>query len=176
MSDATGLHSPSTATPLPLEMWRARPLADLVHHLTEHYHAPLKAQLTQLETLARKVVREHGARQPQRLPALLDALLALSAELKLHLLEEETVLFPALLDGRLLQVAPSLAMMESDHAETRHQLFELRSLTNQYKAPEGACASWKALWAGLQQLELSLEEHMTLEAEALLERVFAGEC
>lgn len=170
MSIATGLHSFSTP-----DAWRARPLSDLVHHLTEHYHRPLEAQLTRLEALARKVVREHGAHQPQRLPALLDALLALSAELKLHLFEEETVLFPALLDGRALQVAPSLAMMESDHADTRRQLFELRSLTDQYRVPPEADASWRALWVGLQQLEASLEDHMQLESEALLDRVFAGE-
>ncbi|MCZ6753743.1 MAG: hemerythrin domain-containing protein [Gemmatimonadetes bacterium] len=46
----------------------------------------------------------------------------------------------------------------------------LRQLTDQYLPPEGACNTWRALWAGLEDLEHQLHVHIHLESNILFPR------
>ncbi|HEX6881273.1 MAG TPA: hemerythrin domain-containing protein, partial [Terriglobales bacterium] len=54
-------------------------------------------------------------------------------------------------------------------------LRELRSLTSNYKVPEDACTSFRALYTGLLELEGDLHQHIHLENNILHPRAIAME-
>jgi regulator of cell morphogenesis and NO signaling len=47
-------------------------------------------------------------------------------------------------------------------------------LTNDFQPPEEACPTWKALYLGLEQLELDLMRHIHLENAVLFPKVLVG--
>ncbi len=153
--------------------WNAAPLDGLVRHILTAYHAPLREELPRLESMARKVVRVHGEREPERLPALLEVYLSLQAELSEHLDREERELFPPILEQGAA-AGPRVASLRDDHAEAGRRLAEIRALTDDFRVPAGACNTWRALWAGLEALEGSLHEHIHLENNVLFPRLAAA--
>lgn len=156
--------------------WLEAPLVDLVDHIVGAYHVPLREELPRLEAMARKVARVHADRDPEgRLPEILETLLALKAELESHMDREERELFPRLLAAQgeaplEIGVAPYL----DDHEEAGAALARLRELTDEYRPPEDACNTWRALWAGLEALERTMHEHVHLENNVLFPRATAA--
>jgi len=154
--------------------WGTAPLAQLIDHILEAYHVPLKEELPRLLAMAEKVYRVHGEKDPEGLKGLLDTLRALSEELTSHMLKEERVLFPMIRDGRGAQAGGPIDAMEHEHESAGAALRRLRELTDNYQAPAGACNTWCALWAGLEALEMSLHEHIHLENNILFPRSLAS--
>ena len=150
--------------------WTEQPLPALVSHLLERYHAGLREELERLRGLAIKVLRVHGAKDPVRLQRLFDTYSELADDLVPHLEKEERVLFPWILSGRPVPHGGPIAVMMSDHDGAAALLARLRELTGDYLAPEGACNSWRALWAGLAALDRDLTEHIHLENNILFPR------
>ena len=152
--------------------WLEAPLAELVRHIEESYHVPLREELPRLEAMARKVARVHADRDPEgRLPAILETFLTMKAELENHMEREERELFPRLLaaaDGAPLE--PFI----DDHEEVGAALARLRELTEQYMPPADACNTWRALWAGLEALEAAMHQHVHLENNVLFRRATAA--
>ncbi|MHB2020569.1 MAG: hemerythrin domain-containing protein, partial [Candidatus Xenobia bacterium] len=97
---------------------------------------------------------------------------ALSCELRPHLNKEERVLFPAMRAGEGWVQAPIQVMM-SEHDHAGDLLLALRTTTAQYTPPESACASYRALYAGLSELEQDLHRHIHLENNVLFPRAIA---
>lgn len=153
--------------------WDEAPVAELVRHIVDHFHAPLREELPRLEAMARKVARVHGDKEPVRLPALLETFLALEAAVDEHLREEEEALFPAILAGAENPDAP-LAAFVDDHTRVGRELARIRELTDGFRVPDGACNTWSALWHGLAALETDLHEHIHLENNVLFPRVAAA--
>jgi regulator of cell morphogenesis and NO signaling len=153
--------------------WDEAPVTELVRHIVDHFHAPLREELPRLEAMARKVARVHGDKEPVRLPALLETFLALKAEVDEHLREEEQSLFPAILAGAEDPEAP-LAAFVDDHTRVGRELARIRELTDDFRVPDGACNTWNALWHGLAALETDLHEHIHLENNVLFPRVAAA--
>jgi regulator of cell morphogenesis and NO signaling len=152
----------------PEPSWRAASTAELVEHIVRRYHAPLREELPRLETMARKVARVHADRDPRgRLAAILETFVGFSRELEDHMAREEADLFPLLVAG-----APSgdLAPFVNEHEAAGEALARLRHLTDGYVVPAGACATWRALWAGLADLERTMHEHVHLENNILFRR------
>ncbi len=148
--------------------WLAAPLGELVEHIVATYHAPLREELPRLEAMARKVAQVHAERDPEgRLPAIVTTFVGLRGELEDHMDREEAVLFPAILEG--LPGLP-VEVFVDDHTAAGEALARLRRLTEDYVAPADACNTWRALWAGLADLETSLHEHIHLENNVLFPR------
>lgn len=155
----------------PERSWLEAPAADLVAHIVSTYHAPLREELPRLVAMARKVARVHADRDPdRRLPAVSETLRALEVELEEHMAREEAELFPALLAGG----APELGAYVDEHAAAGERLARLRALTDQYVPPRDACNTWRALWAGLEDLETRMHEHVHLENHVLFAAGRAG--
>ena len=153
--------------------WHEAPLGELVVHIVERYHDPLREELPRLEAMARKVFRVHRDKDPERLGALLESFLRLKSELDQHLHEEEESLFPSLLlaaAGRPSQVGSFV----DDHTRVGQELHRIRELTDDFRVPEGACNTWNALWHGLAALEADLHEHIHLENNVLFPRAAAA--
>jgi len=156
-----------------LDRWDEASVSDLVHHIVDDYHLPLREELPRLGLMARKVYRVHGHKDPERFASLLETFLELESELEDHLRREEEVLFPEILrHGEGTPVA--VESYVDDHSEAGRALERLRELTDGYRAPEGACNTWRALWHGLEALEKSLHHHIHLENNVLFPRVDSG--
>jgi regulator of cell morphogenesis and NO signaling len=65
--------------------------------------------------------------------------------------------------------------MESEHDQAGGVLRELRELTRGHQPPPDACASYRALLAGLDALEQDLHRHIHLENNLLFPQAIALE-
>lgn len=152
--------------------WDEQPLDDLVSHIVDHFHGPLREELPRLESMARKVVRVHGDKDPERLGTLLESFLNLKEELDEHMREEEEKLFPAILARTAADPGsgtPTAAFVD-DHSRVGVELGRIRELTDDFRVPAGACNTWNALWHGLAALEADLHQHIHLENNVLFPR------
>jgi regulator of cell morphogenesis and NO signaling len=164
--------------------WTAAPLAELIEWVLTAYHAPLREELPRIERLAEKVRRVHGERFPDLVRPLVELVARLKGELETHMQKEEVALFPAIVafeqahrQGWPAAAAVSfeapIAVMRHEHDEAGRALSELRRLTHEYTLPEGACATFAALYHGLGELEQTLHEHIHLENNILFPRALA---
>ncbi len=163
--------------------WSAAPLAGIVDHILARYHDPLRQELPRLTAMAEKVVNAHGQKLPAVLPPLASRLRELRTELESHMMKEERVLFPFVVAleksrqaGRPAPRAPfgsvdgPIAMMEAEHEDAGRLLAEMRELTGGYALPEWACNTFRALFAGLEDLEREMHLHVHLENHVLFPR------
>lgn len=165
----------------------AMSLAGLIAHLTSTHHVFIREESPRLQELAGKVASKHGENHPELLEVR-DVFNALAAELSVHLMKEEQVLFPyirqleeASIAGEPAPpamfgtVANPIRMMEHEHDSAGEALRSLRSLTRDYSLPADACTSYQLLFQGLQAYEADLHQHIHLENNALHPRALALE-
>jgi regulator of cell morphogenesis and NO signaling len=154
------------------EVWAERPLADLVAHIVERYHVPLRRDLPDLVGLARKVEHRH-AEKPSCPRGLGDLLEGIQADVASHLDKEEQILFPMIRAGRGPDAGMPVRVMELEHDQHGANLRRIRALTGDLVLPPEACRSWTALYEGLARLEAELMEHIHLENNVLFPRALA---
>lgn len=156
----------AAATEAPVR-WDQEPLAALIDHILVTYHEPLRSELPRLEEMTRKVVEVHGDKDPERFTALLQTFLAIKADIEQHLPKEEQILFPMIKSGQGGMAMGPMSVMEAEHETLGALLHRVRQLTDDYQAPADACNTWRALWAGLADLERATHEHIHLENNVL---------
>ena len=89
--------------------------------------------------------------------------------------KEEQILFPMIRRGQQGEaVYLPVRVMESEHDSHGHQLARIRELTHDLKLPAYACATWTALYRGLEVLEADLLQHIHLENNILFARAVRG--
>jgi regulator of cell morphogenesis and NO signaling len=155
------------ATPDGPERWDEASSADLIAHILSDYHEPLKEELPRLEFMARKVNRVHGDKHPEMFDTMLDLFLDIKEDLDTHLVEEEEVLFPAMLAGEFDSASSPMSKIEAEHTALGDKLKALRETTGDFVVPAEACNTWRGLWVGLEELERSLHQHIHLENNIL---------
>lgn len=156
--------------------WDTASARDIIDHIVATYHVPLREELPRLTAMARKVAAVHGEIRPDTLPALADVVAGLREELEAHMAEEERVVFPQILGADTAggtAATDRLAALEHEHAEAGAALGRIRELTGDFEVPGEACATWRALWAGLEELERTMHEHVHLENHVLFPRARA---
>jgi regulator of cell morphogenesis and NO signaling len=173
---AEELASIATAEPAP---WADLGPAALVDHLERTHHAYLHTELPRIAALSAKVRSVHGANHPEL--AEVDTTFGrLRDELEPHLVKEERVLFPTIRElatgehpaafrSGSLQNPISQMLREHDHAGAL--LEQLRDLTNGYAVPADGCASYRALFQALEQLESDTHLHVHIENNRLFPMV-----
>ena len=155
------------------DRWENKPLDRLIDHILVTYHEPLRSELPRLQQMADKVLAVHGDKMPEVLGELNSVFSALRMELESHMMKEEQILFPMIRAGNGIEAGGPVAMMEQEHASAGDALQRLRGLTNDFHPPDGACATWTGLWAGLADLESELHLHIHLENNILFPRAMA---
>ncbi len=155
----------------PAESWADAAPADLIRHILATYHQPLYEEMPRLKAMAKKVLDVHGDKDPERFRGIYDTLSALVADLEQHMAKEEQILFPMIQAGQGAMAGGPISVMQYEHENAGEMLRTLRSLTNDYAVPAEACATWGALWKGLEALETALHEHIHLENNILFPRV-----
>jgi regulator of cell morphogenesis and NO signaling len=143
----------------------------LVDYIVVTHHAYLRDTLPFVTSLAAKVARVHGERDP-RLREVDATVTTLATTLGPHLDDEERELFPALLaaDADLGQIRGQLASMHAEHEVVGELLARLRDTTEDFRLPTWACTSYRALFAELAQLEGDILRHVHLENHVLMPR------
>ncbi len=164
----------------PATDWTEVPLTVLADHILDTHHVFTKTQLARVDTLLAKVQNAHRSRHGSMLDSLRSAFDPLRAELEAHLMKEEQILFPAIkgIDGFLSgrndkpvvhcgSVAHPIRQMEHEHDGAGAILVNMRGITDNYRLPDDACQTFKALYEALEALEADLHEHIHLENNIL---------
>ena len=171
----------------PAEDFTTRSLTGLCAHIVATHHEYVRRELPRLAVLAQKVVNRHGQTHPE-LPVIQATLARLAEELTQHLAKEEVVLFPYI--GKLERaiaeggpkpqgcfgtVANPIALMTQEHDDAGTLLQVLRTRSNQYTTPDGACPTYHAFYDGLREFEQDLHQHIHLENNVLFPQAVAME-
>jgi regulator of cell morphogenesis and NO signaling len=159
--------------------WNTSSLRGLIGHILLRHHAYLRSELPRVADLFAKVISVHGERQPV-LFQVREIFAALREELESHMMKEELILFPAIgkLEAASLAGVPAsvcsiehpVARMQHEHEVAGRELVEMRQLTRDYAIPAEACNAYRALFAGLVELESDLHRHIHLENNILFPR------
>ncbi|HUS43578.1 MAG TPA: iron-sulfur cluster repair di-iron protein [Ilumatobacteraceae bacterium] len=159
--------------------WSHLEVADLVEHLVDTHHRYLWSELPRLQALLDKVVGVHGDRHPE-LNEVACCFGAIRADIEPHLMKEERVLFPAIAQLASSPTAPTfgfgslgnpISTLLREHDELGALLGDLRSVTGDFTVPDDGCASYQALFEGLEQLEADTHLHVHKENNVLFPRV-----
>ena len=177
---ATALHAAVAAPPLRRHDWNARPLADLTAHIVEAFHEPLRQELPRLQGMAARVQRHNDSYGPV-LAVVLWKVERFHAAFEPHMATTEREFFPIVdrleagrcIEGDRAQFRRLRAVLESDHDEAGHVLRSLRTVTDNYEPPAGACATLRGLYQGLEELEPLIQLHVHLENNVLFPRAAA---
>ncbi len=156
--------------PASTERWDTKPLPTLIDFVLTRFHEPLRRDLPALIEAARRVERVHRNKPtcPHGLAQLLERV---HDEILQHLAKEEQVLFPAIRRGSHgAQLHMPVRVMMQEHDDHGASLRRLRELATDFSPPPEACATWRALYAGLEKLESELMEHIHLENNVLFPR------
>lgn len=180
---ATVVAELDAAPPAPTEAWTQMAPGELVDHIESTHHAYLHSELPRLDALMDKVLAAHGGRHPE-LAAVAAALREIRADLEPHLAKEERVLFPMIRELSAATTAPEfhcgslqnpISMMMMEHDRTGELIERLRELTGGYEPPADGCNSYKALFAGMHELETDTHLHIHKENNVLFPAVVALE-
>jgi regulator of cell morphogenesis and NO signaling len=167
-------HELGRGTTSPEALWNEAPLHQVIDHILERYHAPLREEMPRLEAMARKVLEVHGPKDPARFQAIVLTFVALKDDLVQHMEKEEQILFPWIRSGRGESAGPPIRVMHMEHDAAAELLSRLSELTDEYTVPAEACATWRALWEGLAELDDELKRHIHLENNVLFPRALQG--
>lgn len=146
--------------------WRTAPTPDLINHIVERFHERHRDQWPELIRLSRRVEMVHAGK-PGCPTGLADVLEDLAQELESHMLKEERILFPMLLRGGAEQAQAPISVMRIEHDHHGESLKAIMDITGKLTLPLGACNTWCALYAGLQEFTEDLMEHIHLENNIL---------
>ena len=144
-----------------------------VHHKYVRDNIPLLSEFTQ------KIAHVHGERHPE-LIQIAELFQAVSSELQHHMMKEENILFPYIIEIQSAfknksQLGPSpfgtvknpIRMMEMEHDNAGALLKQIRQLSDNYSLPEDACNTYMVTYKKLDEFENDLYEHIHLENNIL---------
>lgn len=138
----------------------------LIDHILTRYHAVHREQLPELIRMASRVELVHRD-NPQVPAGLAQTLEAMEQELLSHMEKEEQILFPMLKSGGNPFVTQPISMMRTEHVDHGAMLEKVLALTQDATPPQGACNTWRALYAGIAQFNDDLINHIHLENNVL---------
>ena len=141
----------------------------LISHILGRYHETHRAELEWLIPLAQKVERVH-AQHPEAPLGLAAALGRLQQDLEEHMRKEEQVLFPIMQAGAGETLRDSIAWMREEHEAERIHIRDIEHITHGLSLPQGACNSWRALYAGIEKFAADVVAHIYLEKTKLFPR------
>lgn len=162
---------PRSLNQLPFEEMSAE---QMISYILIHHHFYVKQSMPQIIFHVEKVANKHGDRFPYMVEVL-QLFREIQEEMTSHMQKEEVILFPRIkqleslfLEGQLNEaarnsVAGPISVMMAEHDHAGSILYQIRELTNNYTAPEGACTTFKVSLTELKEFEEDLHKHVHLE-------------
>lgn len=156
--------------------WELDFLAD---HIVQIHHRYVEDNIGLIKRYAERVVKVHGNDQHE-LPEIEALFQQVAGQLSAHCKKEELILFPfikkmvktkkegaQLPETRFGTVDNPIKMMETEHEEAGEIFKKISALTNNYTPPVGACNTYRAFYAKLEEFEKDLHQHVHLENNIL---------
>ena len=151
----------------------------LIDHIVNIHHGYVLESIPIATQYAEKVARVHGQNYPE-LVEVNELFKIVAEELLDHMQKEERILFPyikamttAEKTKGSLQAPPfetvenPIRMMEMEHESAGDIFKKIATLTNNYTPPMGACNTFRAMYAKLEEFEQDLHQHVHLENNIL---------
>lgn len=152
---------------------------ELIDRIVDIHHSYVRRSIPVIQAHIGRVAERHGERHPETI-RIRDLFEVVAKELAHHLQKEEQILFPhiaklykAKYQNASKPQAPfgtvqnPIRMMEMEHEEAGEILKTIRSLSDDYTPPQGACNTYKASYAELKEFEEDLHKHIHLENHIL---------
>ncbi|WP_238948615.1 iron-sulfur cluster repair di-iron protein [Clostridium sp. YIM B02569] len=157
--------------------WVEAPFDELVDHIVNVHHGYLYENLPKISELTTKILRVHGGNHPE-LSKVHKLFHTVKMELEAHLIEEETIQYPAIKEYLrsnsevdLDKAINIINQLQDEHTGAGDILKELRKVTNDYKAPSDGCNTYKLTYAKLEEMESDIFQHIHLENNILFPRL-----
>jgi regulator of cell morphogenesis and NO signaling len=151
----------------------------LIDHIVNIHHTYVEESIPLILQYSNRVAKVHGHHYTE-VVQVNKLFIDVANELTEHLKKEEQILFPYI--KKLLKLkaekttleAPvfgsadnPIQMMEDEHESAGDIFKTIAKLTNNYTPPEGACNTFRALYAKLEEFEQDLHQHIHLENNIL---------
>lgn len=157
--------------------WREESSENLIRHIIDTHHATTFNLLKEIDPLMVKILRVHFSHGPELLMKVHRLFGELKTELEEHLVKEEEILFPLMMkydqtkdESEKAEIEKNIRMIVSEHEAAGEILKELAKITNDYKAPDWACVTYKLVYDKLHELEKDLFIHIHKENNILFPR------
>lgn len=154
--------------------WTTVPMQQLIYHVVNTHHAYLQRSFPPLTELTAKILRVHGRHHGEVLSQVHRLFNQLRMDMEEHMIQEEEIAFPQIIDyenhpapEKLEAVIQTVAELDAEHDHTGDLVKELRRVTEDYKLPEDACATYARTFSELANLEADLFQHIHLENNVL---------
>lgn len=161
-----------------MEIWINSSSEEMIRHIINHYHLPLREELQALSPYVTKIARVHGERHPE-LIKVYELFNELKKELTEHTLKEEAESFPLILEleknpaaENRSEIIQAIKELEKEHDHAGTILKELRDITDDYHLPYDACGTYTLVFRRLETLESDTFMHVHLENNILFPRYF----
>ena len=151
----------------------------LTDHVINIHHRYIDESIPLVKTYGARVQKVHGHHYHE-LFEINDLFDEVAGEMSAHCKKEELILFPfikkmvkaeresgALPEAHFGTVDNPIKMMESEHEEAGEIMRKIALLSNNYTPPPGACNTYRAFYAKLQEFEEDLHQHIHLENNIL---------
>lgn len=154
--------------------WRKENPLDIMDHIIFTHHDYTKKELKEIDSLLFKILKVHFSHHGEELLKLHRLFGNLKMELEEHLIKEEENLFPLMEkyfnskdDTALEEINQFILDTEDEHDVAGDILKEIEKVTNDFKAPEDACNTFRLVYSKLNALEKDLFTHIYLENTVL---------
>lgn len=173
----------SSGRPLHYDQWGPGFLAD---YIVNTHHRYVSTVLPDLTGYAARTAKVHGEEHPE-LIEMNELVQQTATEMKSHMAKEEKVLFPyikaleaagassAAEEAHFGTVKNPIQMMEMEHELVGENLEKIRTLSDNYRLPIDACATYTVLYKMLEDFEEDLHVHVHLENNILFPKAIALE-
>lgn len=157
--------------------WNERASEELINHIVNTHHIKTFELLKEINPLLLKVFKVHYDHLPEVLTRVHKLFGALKCELEEHLIKEEKILFPKIIEFEKIndkvkkeKLRKEIERFIGEHEAAGDILKELADITDDYNAPEWACTSFKLLYLKMHELEKDLFIHIHKENNILFKR------
>ena len=155
---------------------------ELCDYIEKRHHAYVRERIPYLSQNLEKICGVHGHRHPELL-IIRDLFFTSGNNLILHMLREETMLFPYIWEmesflkenspvpqARFGTVMNPIQRMMKEHQDEGDRFAEIARLSNQYQVPDDGCVTYEVTLKQLKEFEDDLHRHVHLENNILFPR------
>lgn len=158
--------------------WRKSSMSELINYVVNKHHTFLRNELPVAQKLLTKILNVHFSHSGEVLSQVYKLYMNLMAELEVHLIKEEEILFPIIKEYEAnpseelrLKAVNAMKETEDEHEGAGDILKEMREITNNYTCSPEGCMTFQKTYDKLVEIEQDLFNHIHLENNILFPRL-----
>lgn len=152
-------------------------MSELIEYIENKHHVYLRETLPMLSEYTNAILNAHGTSHME-LFDLHRNFNIVRSELERHLVKEEKILFPMIIeyemDGNkelLGDIIKGIRELDDEHAGAGDVLKEIRNITNDYKVPDDGCITYHLTFEKLKEMEYDIFDHIHLENNIIFKKM-----